>query len=176
MSSLQKLERAYSESELQEDLVPKLLRLLRPGLVVLLEGEMGAGKSTLARLLLEALRVERPSEGSPTFAICHEYNAPGFPRIAHVDLYRLRQENEIEEAGINDLVWRPEVVSLIEWASLFPDWTRSLANTLPVLKIELRHQEDPMRRWVSVSWSGEPENQKRSQSTSKRAGRGPKKK
>lgn len=174
MSSLQKLERAYSELELQEDLVPRLLKLLRPGVVVLLEGEMGAGKSTLARQLLEALQVERPPEGSPTFAICHEYTAPGFRRIAHVDLYRLRQESEIEEAGINDLVWRPDVLSLIEWASLFPDWTQSLGNTLPVLRIEIHQQEDPMRRWVSVFWSGERDGQKRSQSASKRAGRGPK--
>src|SRR5262245_58300605 len=69
---------------------------LRNGDRVLLEGTLGAGKTTFARALLEALGVHQPPEGSPTFAIAHEYRARAVPEIVHIDFYRLKHESEIE--------------------------------------------------------------------------------
>src|SRR4051812_19325140 len=67
---------------------------------VLLEGEMGVGKTTFARALLEGLGVVQPPEGSPTFAIAHEYfSARG--DVVHIDFYRLKSEAEIEDAGVS---------------------------------------------------------------------------
>src|SRR5271156_4913445 len=71
--------------------------VLNSGDRVLLEGPLGAGKSTFARALLEGLGVIQPPEGSPSFAIAHEYSCVR-GQVVHVDLYRLKHESEIEEA------------------------------------------------------------------------------
>jgi tRNA threonylcarbamoyladenosine biosynthesis protein TsaE len=86
---------------------------------VLLEGEMGAGKTTFARAVLQGLGVVQPPEGSPTFAIAHEYVAPGGP-VAHIDLYRIKHESELEDAGIHHYFWEREMRVLCEWVSLWP--------------------------------------------------------
>ncbi len=88
---------------------------------MLLEGPLGAGKSTFARFLLEALGADRPSEGSPTFSLVHLYPLRGgVIQGAHLDLYRLKSEEEIEEAGLLDYLWDEEGIALVEWLSLWP--------------------------------------------------------
>lgn len=99
---------------------------LRARDVVLLEGELGAGKSTFARALLHALGVQQPPEGSPTFAIAHEYSAPALGEIVHGDLYRLKGERELEDAGIYAYLWERDALVLLEWASLWPEITENL--------------------------------------------------
>lgn len=90
-----------------------LAEWVRPGDAVTLSGDLGAGKTTLARGLLAALGLagEAPS---PTFAIVQTY-APPETRIpvAHIDLYRLRDPGEAEELGIDDL--RSDHLLLVEW-------------------------------------------------------------
>src|SRR5882672_2202647 len=98
------------------------LRLLARGLAtelvsgdrVLLEGPLGAGKTTFARALLEGLGVEQPPEGSPTFAIAHEYRARG-REVVHIDFYRLKHESEIDEAGIPAYFWERDAIVICEW-------------------------------------------------------------
>lgn len=83
---------------------------------------MGAGKTTFARSLLLALEVEQPPEGSPSFALAHEYSVhrlPGCRGIVHVDLYRLRSGREIEEAGLAEYFWDPTRIVICEWLSLW---------------------------------------------------------
>lgn len=86
---------------------------LRPGDVVALSGDLGAGKTTLARAMLKArgLVGEAPS---PTFAIVQPYAPPevDFP-IAHVDLYRIEDEGELTELGLDDYLH--DGALLIEW-------------------------------------------------------------
>lgn len=90
-----------------------LASAVRPGDAVLLSGDLGAGKTTLARGLLAALGLagEAPS---PTFAIVQTY-APPETRIpvAHVDLYRLDGPEEVEELGLDEL--RGDHLLLVEW-------------------------------------------------------------
>src|SRR4051812_18539939 len=69
----------------------ELARELGRGHRVVLDGEMGAGKSTFARALLEALGIGARAEGSPTFAIMHEYESR-LGTVAHLDLYRMKSE------------------------------------------------------------------------------------
>ena len=95
--------------------------------VVLLDGEMGAGKSTLARAILRSVGVDQPPEGSPTFALVHEYSSPK-GAIAHMDLFRIRAEEELDESGITAIVWERNMVSLVEWASLWPQFEESLVS------------------------------------------------
>lgn len=94
---------------------------LRGGEVVLLEGPLGAGKSTFARAVIGSLDKNAQPEGSPTFPIAHSYEA-SVGLIVHIDLYRLKNEDEIEERGISALVSGKNYLTLIEWASNFPLW------------------------------------------------------
>lgn len=86
---------------------------LRPGDVVALSGDLGAGKTTLARAILKArgLAGEAPS---PTFAIVQPYAPPEVEMpIAHVDLYRIEDAGELIELGLDDYLY--DGALLIEW-------------------------------------------------------------
>ncbi len=115
---------------------------------IALRGPMGAGKSTFARFLLDALRVSREAEGSPTFAIAHEYASEGGLRIVHADGYRLGSEAELEATGLVEVLWEPEVLVLFEWMDLFPGVDAALkAGDLPYWEVRLEFDPaDPNRR------------------------------
>ena len=85
--------------------------------VVLLIGNLGAGKTTLAKGIVEGLGAAAPEEvSSPTFTLIHEY---GGGRVLHVDLYRIDEERELRTLGLPDLMER-EAVMLVEWGERFP--------------------------------------------------------
>jgi tRNA threonylcarbamoyladenosine biosynthesis protein TsaE len=131
-----------------------LARELRPGAWVLLEGPMGAGKSTFARALLSSLGFRLPPEGSPTFAIAHEYEEAGIPRTVHIDLYRIEDEEELEAAGIHAMFWdSPESIILSEWASNWPSLESALLEDPrhDRWRVRLEFQEqDPLKRSVRI--------------------------
>ena len=85
---------------------------------VLLIGDLGAGKTTMTKGIVEALGVAPASEvSSPTFTLIHEYGDPA--RVYHIDLYRLDTEAEVETLGLDELFDRDALV-LIEWGERFP--------------------------------------------------------
>lgn len=85
---------------------------------VLLIGNLGAGKTTLAKGIAKGLEAAEPDEvSSPTFTLIHEY---GGGRVYHVDLYRLDSEAEARNLGLEDIFER-EAVVLVEWGEKFPD-------------------------------------------------------
>jgi len=94
-----------------------LAPFLRRGDVVLLKGDLGAGKTTWARGLICALLgdVEVPS---PTYTLVQTYDAPNF-EVWHFDLYRLKQENDVWELGIEEAL--EDGVCLIEWPERIDD-------------------------------------------------------
>jgi tRNA threonylcarbamoyladenosine biosynthesis protein TsaE len=96
----------------------RIARGLPPKALVLLIGNLGAGKTTLAKGMIEGLGAAQPDEvTSPTFTLIHEY---GNGRVYHIDLYRLDTKAEVETLGLDELLDR-EAVVLIEWGERFMD-------------------------------------------------------
>src|SRR5690348_4039959 len=87
--------------------------------VVYLTGDLGAGKTTLARGFLHAIGITEPIR-SPTYTLLETYEASDLT-VAHLDLYRLRDPDELEPLGLRDLA-RPSYVWLIEWAERGAGW------------------------------------------------------
>jgi len=94
--------------------------------VVLLIGNLGAGKTTLAKGIISGLGAAQPDEvSSPTFTLIHEYG-----RVYHIDLYRLDRVQEIATLGLDEIFDRDAIV-LIEWGERFP-------QLMPKDRIEIR--------------------------------------
>ena len=85
--------------------------LLGPGDAVLLRGDLGSGKTTLARAILAALGVAE-NVPSPTFTLVQAYETPSLT-VSHYDLYRLKRESELDELGLDEAL--DQGAALIEW-------------------------------------------------------------
>ena len=105
----------------------KLAAELPPKAVVLLIGNLGVGKTTLAKGIVKGLGAAQPDEvSSPTFTLIHEYS----PSVYHIDLYRLDREDQVATLGLDEILDRTAVV-LIEWGERFP-------RLMPEERIEIR--------------------------------------
>lgn len=110
-----------------------------PPLLITLDGDLGAGKTTLARAICEGFGV-RDEVTSPTFAIVHAYEAPKSP-VYHIDLYRLDGPRDLQNIGWDDLV-QSDALLLVEWPERAGDLLP--AQHVP---IQLRQLDgDPDRR------------------------------
>jgi len=97
--------------------------------VVLLIGNLGAGKTTLAKGMVRGLgAAEAEDVSSPTFTLIHEYGTEG--RVYHIDLYRLDEPRQVATLGLDEIFDRDAVV-LIEWGERFP-------QLLPAERTEIR--------------------------------------
>ncbi len=95
----------------------KLAGTLRAPALVLLVGDLGAGKTTMAKGIIEALGVALAEDvRSPTFSLVHEYR--GDPKVYHLDLYRLDTIPEVETLGLEDL-WDERAIVVVEWGERF---------------------------------------------------------
>jgi tRNA threonylcarbamoyladenosine biosynthesis protein TsaE len=106
----------HSESE-TADVGRRIAATLSAGSVVLLVGDLGAGKTALVRGLAEGLGVAPEDVSSPTFTLMQEYRG-GRVKLVHVDLYRLNDAREIDELGLEELGL--DSVLAIEWAEKLP--------------------------------------------------------
>jgi tRNA threonylcarbamoyladenosine biosynthesis protein TsaE len=114
-------------------------RAAQPPLLLAIGGELGAGKTTLARAVCRGYGVEEPVT-SPTFALVHEY-AAGRSRVYHIDLYRLAGEHELTNLGWDDIV--------ADHALIIVEWPERSGSRLPAdhVPITLQHlPDDPSRR------------------------------
>ena len=101
----------------------KLARQLSPPKIVLLRGELGAGKTTLVKGIAEAFNAAAQEDvTSPTFTLIHEYRGPR-TNIFHIDLYRVDTPRQLETLGLDDLR-EPDSVLLIEWGEKFARFVR----------------------------------------------------
>ena len=97
----------------------KLAPMLRDARIVLLRGELGAGKTTLVKGIAEAFQAAAQDDvTSPTFTLVHEYRGPEHT-IYHIDLYRLDTERELATLGLEDMSYEDRAILLIEWGEKF---------------------------------------------------------
>jgi tRNA threonylcarbamoyladenosine biosynthesis protein TsaE len=119
-----------------------LATLLPAQAVIALIGNLGAGKTTLTKGIVEGRGAAREEDVcSPTFTLIHEYGDP--PAVYHIDLYRLDHEREAAGLGLEELFEMPALV-LIEWGEKF-------SRLLPERRIEIRiGQKGEDRRTIDV--------------------------
>jgi len=108
---------------------------LAPGDAVLLSGDLGSGKTTLARAILTALGVDE-TVPSPTFTLVQAYETPRFP-VSHYDLYRLKRPSEMDELGLDEAL--DDGAALIEWPERAEDRLPPDALRVHLLADHARH-------------------------------------
>lgn len=100
---------------------------LKSGMIVILNGDLGAGKTFFIKKVLQKFNVT--NSNSPTFAIVNEYF--GDRSFYHFDFYRINKESELHDIGIEDYFKDEQSIVFIEWGNLFP-------QILPKKRIEIR--------------------------------------
>jgi len=114
---------------------------LKPPALILLSGDLGAGKTTLTKGIVSGLGAAKEEDvTSPTFTLVHRYQ--GARRVYHVDLYRVVSFHDFETLGLED-VFSEEAVVIVEWSEKF-----SLSTGWPVVRIHLDHLSEDARRIV----------------------------
>jgi tRNA threonylcarbamoyladenosine biosynthesis protein TsaE len=116
------------------EIAEQLAKFIMPGNVVVLDGNLGAGKTFLIKAICSLWGIEDAS--SPTFAIIHEY--VGKRKVFHLDFYRIKKVEELYDLGIEDYFNDGSAVIFIEWGELFPD-------VLPHNRINIRIINDDSR-------------------------------
>ena len=114
--------REYTTNSAEEtiELGRRLALELRPPKLVLLRGDLGAGKTTMVKGIAEAFEAASQDDvTSPTFTLIHEYRGPEVS-VYHIDLYRLETPRELETLGLDELIADERNVVLIEWGEKFP--------------------------------------------------------
>jgi tRNA threonylcarbamoyl adenosine modification protein YjeE len=122
--------------EATRDLGARIAASLKPGDTVALEGELGAGKTTLARAILTGLGVDE-TVPSPTFTLVQSYVAPQL-MISHYDLYRLKNPREMDELGMEEA---------LEVGAVLVEWPERAGDRLPLNRLSIAlHGEKKERR------------------------------
>ncbi|MCD4749803.1 MAG: tRNA (adenosine(37)-N6)-threonylcarbamoyltransferase complex ATPase subunit type 1 TsaE [Thermoanaerobaculales bacterium] len=135
-----------SDSGATETVGERLARRLSPGDVVLLEGDLAAGKTTFIRGLVRGLGGDPESVTSPTFVIVQTYDCNGpISFVHHIDLYRLPEDpSALREIGIEEILADENAVIAVEWPrDLLVDWLP--ANATP-LRVVLTRRPDDARK------------------------------
>ena len=129
----------------------KLAQSLKGGELIILEGDLGMGKTVFARGVATGLGVGEDQVRSPSFTLVHEYEGGRCP-LFHVDLYRLAGGEELEDLGLDELTESGGIV-LVEWGEKLPLWYRRDALTVRFhdlgedsRQIELDQRDVPAKR------------------------------
>jgi tRNA threonylcarbamoyladenosine biosynthesis protein TsaE len=105
---------AEQTTELGRRLSPEL----KPGSIVLLRGDLGAGKTTMVKGIAEGFQAAKAEDvTSPTFTLIHEYRGPAVT-LYHIDLYRIDTQRELDTLALDDLMTSQSIL-LIEWGEKF---------------------------------------------------------
>lgn len=112
----------------------ELAALLTPPKLVLLRGELGAGKTTLVKGIAQGFQAASEEDvTSPTFTLVHEYRGSK-ATVYHIDLYRVDTQRELDTLALDDLI-SEESVLLIEWGEKFPRFERECDLEIAIERI-----------------------------------------
>lgn len=132
------MSKVYTEPALAA-LAHQIAGTLQPGDNIYLSGELGTGKTTFARYLLEALN-SPTAVSSPTFQLIDEHVLPDNRLVAHLDLYRLTTPDDLYTSGVMTYVNDPNTISVVEW----PERGEQLLPT-PKHHLHLSHRDEQSR-------------------------------
>ena len=120
-----------------------IAELLDAPTLVLLSGDLGAGKTTLTKGIASGLKAASEEDvTSPTFTLVHKYD--GAKRVYHVDLYRINGAHDFDTLGLED-VFAEKAIVLIEWPERMP-----VRTEWPIVRINLEHVDEVSRR-ITIS-------------------------
>jgi tRNA threonylcarbamoyladenosine biosynthesis protein TsaE len=126
----------------------KLAEILRPPMLVILRGEVGAGKTTLVKGIAAALGAAVEEDvTSPTFTLVHEYESERV-HLFHLDLYRLEREEQIAVLGLEEMLAEPNALVLVEWGERFESVVRLASGEIAM------EQGEGDERGLLVRWKG----------------------
>ena len=121
-----------------------LTEMLAPPKLVLLRGDLGAGKTTLVKGIAAAFEAaDEEDVTSPTFTLIHEYRGPR-ANLYHIDLYRIDTQRELDTLALDDLRSENSIL-LIEWGGKFPQLVRERN-----VEIALERVKMPIRRAIQI--------------------------
>ncbi len=130
-----------SDESQTEEIARRLAKDLTPGSLVLLTGDLGAGKTCFVRGLAAGLGADPGEVASPTFALVHEYGPEGKPPVlAHADFYRLSEAESrrtLAELGLEDLMQSGAVLAI--------EWPAPPYDSLPAWRVEIAALEGSRR-------------------------------
>lgn len=124
----------------------KIASSLKGGDIVLLKGNLGAGKTTLVKGIAEYFGIGQDGVVSPTFTLMQEYTINKkqltINKLIHIDTYRLENEEELIEIGVEDYLGDPETVCIIEW----PEKLKKLLKNKKTIEISIEHIDEEKRK------------------------------
>jgi len=138
----------HNEQEMLE-FAKEYARTLTGGDVVLLSGNLGSGKTTFTKGIALGLGIF-DDVTSPTFTIMQVYpisDNPSYNQLVHIDTYRVHDEEELKNIGVQDYIGDSQSITIIEW----PDKLKELIINKNLKKIEISHTKNNAGRTVEVS-------------------------
>lgn len=128
----------------------KLAAKLKDGDILLLSGELGAGKTALVKGIAKGLGVKQKII-SPTFALMNVYNIKTLKQrnikiFVHIDTYRLKDRKELIEIGAEDYLGKPDTICAIEWPEKIPN----LLKNKKTISVFLEHGNQPNERKIKI--------------------------
>ncbi len=136
-----------SSSEIDTASIGKsLATALKPGAVVCLKGELGAGKTIFIKGMATGLAIDPDDVTSPTFTMINEYQSPGGVHLFHFDFFRIETKEQFDSLGAEEYFWG-EGVCAVEWANLFPD-------ELPhhSVRVKIKSGDNENKREITIRW------------------------
>ena len=123
----------------------EIAKKLKGGDIVLLRGDLGAGKTTLTKGIAEGFGIDEVV--SPTFTLMQVYNIQTFKHLnirtlAHIDTYRLDNQEQLVEVGVEDYLGDPETICLVEW----PEKIEGLLKNKKTIEISIETVNDNERK------------------------------
>ena len=139
-----------SSDEMTQALGRKLAALLPLGSVVALTGDLGCGKTVISRGIARGLGITEPVT-SPTFTVAQEYHWGKDSYLYHLDMYRISDENAALAFGIDEFLFNPQAITLVEW----PERIAGLLDDARLRTIRFQHIDLNHRSLEFLGWPDE---------------------